>query len=160
MPERESSTLSAHRALIVAEAAAMTRLTEILQAEQALIVGARPDGLQALCAEKSAVLEQLVEAHRRRAEAFTKAGWPRNPNQVERLLGRDREALDAWRRLRGSARACEAVNRLNGELVGQRLQFVTARLDVLRGASRRPGVYNAQGLAGHAPSSSRVIAAA
>ncbi len=141
------------------EAEAYSRLIAVLTQEQQVLVAARPEGLQDIVAEKNRLLDQLTALSRDRQHAMNALGLPRDPDRAEKSLGRHPLAA-AYRKLRDLARQSSMLNALNGRLANQKLQFVSARLDVLRGAAQRAGLYDMHGRAGDVSSTSRIIAAA
>jgi len=141
------------------ETAGFAQLVDLLQQEQRALVAALPDGLPEVVARKSRTLESLVALGRERLEAMAALGLPRDPVRAEIRLARHPLGV-AYRHLRDLARNSRILNTLNGQLAQQKLQFVSARLDVLRGAAQRAGLYDANGRSADAASAGRVIAAA
>jgi flagellar biosynthesis/type III secretory pathway chaperone len=155
-PER----LTALQQAIERESAAFTALLDLLKQEQNTLIATRPDGLEAIVATKNRTLDTLLVHGRDRMQAMAALGLPRDADRAEERLAPQRELAAAFRRLRALAKDSSALNTLNGRLANQRLQFVSARLDTLRGAARRSGTYDATGRAGDSGASGRVIAAA
>jgi flagellar biosynthesis/type III secretory pathway chaperone len=159
MANKNSTAASALQTAIELETAAFYRLIDLLNEEQRALLGARPDGLKEVVARKNRELDALAGYGRDRLDAMDALGLPRNPDRAEMRMARHPLGA-AYRQLRELARSSSALNKLNGELARQKLQFVSARLDVLRGAAQRAGLYDATGRSGDSGSSGRVIAAA
>ena len=151
--------VNALQAAIERESSAFAQLVDLLRDEQRVLLAARPEGLEEIVAKKNRTLEALAGLGQDRIETMVALGLPRDPDAAERRMARH-PLGGAYRRLRELARTSAVLNKLNGRLATQKLQFVSARLDVLRGAAQRGGLYDATGRSGDAASAGRVIAAA
>jgi flagellar biosynthesis/type III secretory pathway chaperone len=159
MAKPTTEQISALRLAIERETAAFALLVELLQEEQRALITAQPDGLPEIVTRKNRALDTAAGLDRERLGAMAAAGLPRDPRMAEMRLARHPLGA-AFRRLRELARNSRVLNDLNGRLAGQKLKFVSARLDALRGAAQRAGVYDASGRSGDAAGSTgRVIAA-
>jgi len=155
-----AARLAALQRTIETETAAVVRLHALLLREQQLLIAAEPEGLLALVAEKQSALTEVEDRARSRQTLMAAAGLPGDPDQAELRMSGHRSLAAAWRSLRRVARDARIANSLNGSLAERRLRFVSARLDVLRGASGHAGTYCPDGRSTDARASGRIIAAA
>ena len=147
-----------HRS-IEREHAALEVVIEHLRREQDQLKSSHIDALDEINRDKARGLGELEYARATRIACMQKAGLPRDSVQVDFALNTFPTLAAAWRRLRDAVRTAAAFNALNGKLVAIRLQSVSSRLEILRGADANDAVYAADGRTG-AASSGRVIAAA
>ncbi len=148
------------RQAMEAQLLALESLDALIMQERALLLAPHPGNIVAVLAHKDAALEQIGKAARALTEALANAGLPASHYRVRDALGQDIELLTVWKRLRQAMDLTRERNALNGQLIAQRLQFTTARLDALRGAAMRTSIYDQRGRAGESQPTGRMIAAA
>ena len=140
------STASTIFSCLERENAAVGRFVAILQREQDALSSGDADRLPALSAEKSVLVEELIDLAETRNSQLQREGF-----------AADRNGLSAWANAAGpmavrardhllelAARARE-LNRLNGELIAMRLTHTQAALAALALNGREANVYGRDG---------------
>ncbi len=148
------------REAMEAQLAALESLDALILQERALLLAPHPGDIVEVLAHKDAALEKVGRAARALTQSLASAGLPASHDAVRAAIGHEPQLLDLWTRVRRLMDLARERNSLNGQLISQRLQFTTARLDALRGAAMRTGVYDQSGRSGEAQPTGRMIAAA
>ena len=123
----------------------------LLREEQALLSSGEAadlDRLPALIARKDAVAETLNRLAERRNAALTSLGLSPDRNGIEAwLAGRPQDTAlhNRWQDTLRLAAEARELNRLNGELIAQRLQHNSRALDILQSGGRAPDLYGPDG---------------
>ncbi|MGE0388350.1 MAG: flagella synthesis protein FlgN [Gammaproteobacteria bacterium] len=139
-------------------AAVAAQLETLLGEEQQALRKRDAGGIQALVERKLDLLRALDSATAELNEALRLAGLPAGRQGIARTLAAP-AAREAWQRLRGLGAACAEMNRTNGALIEVGRAFTGALLEVMRGPSPAPRLYDRGGHIG-ATTPSRQLARA
>jgi flagella synthesis protein FlgN len=126
------------------EAAGLSRLLVLLQEEQTLLIAGRLDGLEALAQQKALVLEALAVSGRTRADCLRDAGIVDRAGLMARLADHP-AAITAWLELETQLVQAQAVNRLNGGFIDDRLKNTELALTTLTSAAASTLAYGRDG---------------
>ncbi len=148
------------RTAIEAQLFAIESLEALLLQERAMLITPDANGIVDLLAHKDDALAEVSRCAQDLGRELAASGLPADAQAIERHFALTPEIQDNWRRLRSTMDRTRSTNAANGRLISQRLQATTARLDALRGAAMRTGVYNPSGRSGDSQNSSRMIASA
>lgn len=128
------------------ELAALDRFIDILKREQAALVSADVDRLNAVSQEKSRQADQLNQLARVRIAAFEQLGIGNARDSVENWLkSQSHEMTAAWNGLIETATTAQQLNQTNGNLIETQLQRTQQALNVLSSAANQSAVYGADG---------------
>jgi flagella synthesis protein FlgN len=147
------------REAMEAQLLALESLDALILQERSLLLAPQPGDILEVLGHKDSALEAVGRATRALTQALAHAGLPASPDAVTAAVAHEPALLDLWTRVRRTMDLTRERNSLNGQLISQRLQFTTARLDALRGAAMRTGVYDQRGRSGEAQPTGRMIAA-
>jgi flagellar biosynthesis protein FlgN len=124
-------------------------LLATIRSEQAALVRADIDAIEAVLDEKSAVLQRMNMVVLNRYEALAANGF--EPNEVgmsEWLKQQAKPALnEAWMALKKTLIQAKELNRLNGILINKQFNLNQQRLNHLQGNSEASEVYGRNGQA-------------
>ncbi|WP_028535831.1 flagella synthesis protein FlgN [Paludibacterium yongneupense] len=126
------------------ETAGLSRLLALLQEEQTLLIAGRLDGLETLAQQKKGVLAELEPLGRLRAEWLQRAGVDNRPSLLL-LLADHPAAAAAWLELESVLGQAQAVNRLNGGFIDDRLKNTELALTTLTTAAASTLAYGRDG---------------
>lgn len=135
-------------AVVERELALVERFLAILLVEQAALRRGAVDGLEAFTAAKAEMASRLNAASDEREAWLASEGAAAGRSGLEAWLAahpEDQAAGKAWRKLIAVAEASRDANRLNGQLIAQRLQFTHQALVVLAGETPAAGLYDRDG---------------
>ncbi|SNS60838.1 flagella synthesis protein FlgN [Noviherbaspirillum humi] len=122
------------------ELAAATRLQQVLQQEQELLIGADIGALEAVTADKNKLVAELTDLALQRQRHMTSAGIAQDAVGIQAWLSTASPATaKLWTDLLDTARASQSLNRTNGMLITQHQNRNQSALNVLRGASNSAG---------------------
>lgn len=126
---------------------AMRRLLGLIQQEQALLIEADIDGLQAITQEKAGTVAHMTELANTRLQALTAAGFPHDNAGMQAWLDSQTDGNDAetWAQLLALTQSAKETNRINGLLINSHLTRNQVALNVLHGADQRGGFYGPDG---------------
>lgn len=160
----DAQSLNALNVVLDRQLAAATKLEALLARERGLLTGGDAAAVEAVAAEKAALLNEIetLETDRRRVLAI--AGVGANAASMERLLGGRlavaasvvQETARLWRGLVAAMERCRDGNDVNGAIVGLKQRQVRQLLNMLRtgreddltyGPAGRSGSGSARGLA-------------
>jgi flagellar biosynthesis/type III secretory pathway chaperone len=110
------------------------RLTTVLAAERAALVGTAPDAVTAAAGEKCAILNLLekLEAERRELCADTQQALPplRSATPAQSV---PHTVAERWRSLMDLMSGCRTANEINGQIIHVRQSQTRQLIDILRG---------------------------
>jgi len=119
-------------------------LLELLKQEQAQLVAADIDALNALTEEKTRLVTRMSELATDRHHALAATGFAASEAGMQAWLEPE-EARQAWQNLLELARAAKEVNRSNGLLIGKHLTRNQSALNVLKGGPQGQTLYGPNG---------------
>ena len=122
-------------------------LLELLKQEQAQLVAADIDALNALTEEKTRLVTRMSELATDRHHALAATGFAASEAGMQAWLENHQpdEARQAWQNLLELARAAKEVNRSNGLLIGKHLTRNQSALNVLKGGPQGQTLYGPNG---------------
>ena len=148
------TTLRAELALIVS-------LVDLLKQEQALLISADADGLDALTPQKAGAVAQMAALASQRHQALGAAGFAAKEAGMEAWLdsSNDAEANTVWQQLLDTTREAKELNRLNGMLINKQLSHTQGAMKAMRGqaSDADAGVYGPSGQASPGGPSRRFV---
>lgn len=150
-------------ALLEREATAAGRLHELLEREQAALLGNDASLLEQVVAEKQACVAELEAGAGERAALLRAAGLPADAGGMESCIqsctacgscdtAGDADLATLWRKTSTLLRDCREMNQRNGGVIETNRRHAARALAILRGQSGNPGLY---GPAGEARADSR-----
>lgn len=132
---------------LTAEQTMLREFVQLLQSEQATLVGIDTDQLLVFSDQKSGLIARLAAQAKQRRELQAMLGFG---GDVEHWLKSNLPtALDGWHLLQQLAREAQELNRINGELIQVRLRHTQQALTVLTAASNSASLYGADGQTHH-----------
>ena len=139
------------------ELVAMQAFVALLERERGVLGEGSADGLPALTAEKTDLMNILSRCAEQRAQMLGQAGVRVDASGVRQLLAADTEAQEIWMNLLEVARRAADLNAGNGYLMTQNLARLDRALNTFSGTNN--GFYSTEGLAAHRrPDFSRSLA--
>ncbi len=127
---------------------AMRCLLGLIQQEQALLIEADIDGLNAITDEKAGTVARMSELVNTRLHALTAAGYPQSDAGMQAwLASQAADATETWAELLALTQSAKEINRVNGLLINTHLTRNQVALNVLHGADQRSGFYGPDGQA-------------
>ena len=139
------------RQLIAADTRACETLLSLLEREQAALKSHDRSDLSALLADKqqcTAALEQGAQLRRQLLQAAGLAGgegaWQRALQALEQRHGCS-GLCDSWSALTDLLRQCRERNEINGKMITRGQQTMNRLLNLLRGQTAAPGLYDRAG---------------
>lgn len=131
--------------LIHDERAGLQGFIALLQREEALLVAAQIDALSALAEKKTALYRALQRLSDERVVMFARLGAKVSDENIRIVLADLPEALSAWQDVVSLAAEAKERNRINGQLITERLQNNQQALSVLLAAAEHPQIYGPDG---------------
>ena len=127
----------------------MGALVELMQQEQACLVGADTDALNALTPRKTELIAELTRLSQQRHASVQAVGFAANDSGMAPWLAThgDAAARTAWDALLDATRAAKELNRVNGMLISKHLthtQHLIAAMRTPTGAGDT-GIYGPTG---------------
>lgn len=131
--------------LIDGERALMRRIVGILEQEEALLIAGETDALLALVREKTEVYQLLQRQHDNRALLLARLGLHNDDKSVRHLCDAMPDTLARWGEVIELARQAQERNRINGQLITERMHHNQSALSVLLSAADQPQLYGSDG---------------
>ncbi|TQV84125.1 flagellar protein FlgN [Exilibacterium tricleocarpae] len=152
--------------LMSADSRACTALLALLKQEQAALKGRDQSRLETLLADKQTYTTALEEGARQRQLLLQEAGLDTTAAAWRTLL----ESLDrrypgiglssAWSALAALFEDCQKHNNINGKMIARGQQTMSRLLNLLRGQTAAPGLYDRAGsTSGKGPGTHNVVKA-
>lgn len=112
----------------------ITALVALMQQEQQCLVSADSDGLAAVTAKKSTLVQQMAALAARRHQALGSAGFAASEAGMDAWLdsGIDAAAPPLWRALLERTREAKELNRVNGMLINKQMTHTQVVLNAMR----------------------------
>ncbi len=121
------------------EQQAARSLLDLLNQEQAILIGADIDSLPLITEQKAPIVSQMLELANRRHRALANAGHTPNETGMQawidtRIDGKPAypTALSTWTQLLAMARQAQEINRINGLLINTHMARNQSALNTLR----------------------------
>jgi flagella synthesis protein FlgN len=130
---------------INAECEATRTFIEILRREQSALRQAEVSILLPLAQEKAHQAQQLAQLSEARRRWLVMHDHPTDRSGVENGLRNFPGAAKAWQELVQLAETASQLNKINGNLVGQRLRYNQQAIAALQEATHSTGVYGCDG---------------
>lgn len=153
VPAAVSLTASPADSLLQEQQAART-LIDLLQQEQALLIGADIEGLTMVTERKGPVIAQMSELAIKRHRLLATAGHAASEAGMRtwidaRTTGKltQSAAVSAWTALLAMARQAQEINRINGVLISSHMARNQGALNVLRVQTSGGNFYGPDGQA-------------
>lgn len=126
---------------------AMHCLLGLIQQEQAFLLEADIDGLNAITDEKARTVARMTELANTRLHALATAGYPQNDAGLQAWLASQTagSAAETWAEVLALTQSAKEMNRVNGLLINTHLTRNQVALNVLHGADQRSGFYGPDG---------------
>lgn len=131
--------------LIQDELRGMRGFVALLEREEALLVHSQIDALAVLAEEKTALYRALQRLSDDRLAMFARVGAKVTNENIRIVLAGNPEALTAWSEVVALADQAKERNRVNGQLITQRLQNNQQALTTLLAAAEHPQIYGPDG---------------
>ncbi|WP_374244531.1 flagella synthesis protein FlgN [Zoogloea sp.] len=131
--------------LIQDELRGMRGFVALLEREEALLVHSQIDALALLAEEKTALYRALQRLSDDRLAMFARVGAKVTNENIRIVLAGNPEALTAWSEVVALADQAKERNRVNGQLITQRLQNNQQALTTLLAAAEHPQIYGPDG---------------
>lgn len=131
--------------LIEDELRGMRGFVALLEREEALLVHSQIDALAVLAEEKTALYRALQRLSDDRLAMFARVGAKVTNENIRIVLAGNPEALTAWSEVVALADQAKERNRVNGQLITQRLQNNQQALTTLLAAAEHPQIYGPDG---------------
>lgn len=143
------------------ELALIVSLLELMKQEQALLISANAEGLDALTPQKAAAITRMAALASQRHQHLGAAGFAAQESGMDAWLAssKDATAASVWQQLLETTREAKELNRLNGMLINRQLTHTHATLNAMRGpgAEADAGVYGPSGQAAPTGPSRRFV---
>jgi flagella synthesis protein FlgN len=117
-----------------AEARCVAKLSEALESERAVLLSGETADLGALAKTKTEHLTELHALGQMRSAVMRLLGVT-DQDALNTWLADKPEALAAWEELSSALMRTQAINRVNGEMLQKRIDFVDQSLSVLKAAA-------------------------
>jgi flagella synthesis protein FlgN len=131
--------------LIGEERSGLQSFIALLQQEEALLIAGKIDTLTTLAEEKTALYRRLQRLSDDRTVMFSRAGARVSNENIRLALGSMPEALASWDEVITLATEARERNRVNGQLIRERLQNNQQALSTLLAAAEHPQIYGQDG---------------
>lgn len=135
-----------HR-LIEEQAALLQDFVRLLEQEESLLVSGQTDALMALADQKTQVYRRLQFLHDEQMRALACRQASTLQGLMEHAIQKLPAALARWHQLLALAADAQERNRLNGQLISERMKHNQAALSVLLAAADQPQLYGPDGSA-------------
>lgn len=142
-----SVTTSIHQISFVQDDELITHLLEVLKREQASLVIADADAIEALMEEKSTLLQHINATVKNRYQALAATGFEANENgMVAWIKQQAKSEIQAqWAIFQKTLHQAKEINRLNGVLISKHFNRNQQLLNHLQGNSSKNDVYGKNG---------------
>lgn len=124
--------------LIEDEAALLDDFVALLKREESLLIDAQTDALLELAEHKTRMYRRLQFLSDERSRLFAASRLALNNDTMRRALAQDAAATSCWERLIELARDASERNRINGQLISERMQNNQQALTILMAAASQP----------------------
>lgn len=131
--------------LIQEERTGLQGFIALLRREEALLIATQIDALASLAEEKTALYRTLQRLSDERVVMFARLGAAVNDANIRVMLADLPDALGAWQEVVSLAAEARERNRVNGQLITERLQNNQQALSVLLAAAEHPQIYGPDG---------------
>ncbi|WP_374242503.1 flagella synthesis protein FlgN [Zoogloea sp.] len=131
--------------LIQEERTGLQGFIALLRREEALLIATQIDALASLAEEKTALYRTLQRLSDERVVMFARLGAAVNDANIRVVLADLPDALGAWQEVVSLAAEARERNRVNGQLITERLQNNQQALSVLLAAAEHPQIYGPDG---------------
>lgn len=131
--------------LIQEERTGLQGFIALLRREEALLIAPQIDALASLAEEKTALYRTLQRLSDERVVMFARLGAAVNDANIRVVLADLPDALGAWQEVVSLAAEARERNRVNGQLITERLQNNQQALSVLLAAAEHPQIYGPDG---------------
>lgn len=155
-----SSTTVGQAVSLAQDAKLLDSLLSLLTREQAHLVKADVDAIEAIIEEKSLLLQQINLAARSRYEALKANGFDASEAGMDAWVQRQNKQniSTAWAKFQSALAQAKELNRLNGTLISKHFNRNQELLNHLQGKSADDSVYGRDGQAmSKAPNRSGLI---
>lgn len=131
--------------LIQEERTGLQGFIALLRREEALLIATQIDALASLAEEKTALYRTLQRLSDERVVMFARLAAAVNDANIRVVLADLPDALGAWQEVVSLAAEARERNRVNGQLITERLQNNQQALSVLLAAAEHPQIYGPDG---------------
>mgnify|MGYP000846368656 FL=1 len=131
--------------LIQEERRGLQGFIALLKREEALLVATQIDALSALAEEKTGLYRSLQRLSDERVMMFARLGAKVTDENIRIVLSHAPDALSAWDEVLALAGEAKERNRVNGQLITERLQNNQQALSTLLAAAEHPQIYGPDG---------------
>lgn len=131
--------------LIGEERSGLQKFIALLQREEALLIAGKIDTLTALAEEKTAQYRALQRLSDDKMVMFARAGAKISNENIRLALASVPDALASWDEVIALAGEAKERNRVNGQLILERLQNNQQALTTLLSAAEHPQIYGQDG---------------
>ena len=131
--------------LIQEERTGLQGFIALLRREEALLIATQIDALASLAEEKTALYRTLQRLSDERVVMFARLGAAVNDANIRVVLADLPDALGARQEVVSLAAEARERNRVNGQLITERLQNNQQALSVLLAAAEHPQIYGPDG---------------
>lgn len=136
------------RTMLAQDTAAIEQLTQLLTTERDCLQAREHEQLPELIEAKDQLLAQLDAHSRQRQQWLTHANLSCDQHGWMELLHRradTRALIEPWQTLVEQFAACQELNEVNGKIIGRSRQTLGQLLNIVRGQTGGPQLYNADG---------------
>lgn len=122
-------------------------LLTLLNEERDALRDRNMEALERILTAKSGHLESLEHSANERsklAQSFSGASDQQNWRELIARLG-DEKLNESWLKLKNLLRSCKLENEVNGKLLSRNHQIYARLLEIVRGQTQAPSLYNARG---------------
>ncbi len=154
----ELSEAAAFSQIVDSEIAAAQRFVALLEREQQMLIKGEVDDLLDLVREKNGIAAELVRLAAQRKRLLSASGLPDDRQGMAAWFAAHSGASSVhsvWSALLAVAGQARELNRVNGELIQERMQNNAQALEVLLGSNAAANLYGPDGQS--APPSGRRI---
>lgn len=131
--------------LIGEERSGLQKFIALLQREEALLIAGKIDTLTTLAEDKTAQYRALQRLSDDKMVMFARAGAKISNENIRLALAGLPEALGSWDEVIALANEAKERNRVNGQLILERLQNNQQALTTLLSAAEHPQIYGQDG---------------
>lgn len=131
--------------LVQDERAGMQTFLELLKREESLLIAGQIDALSTVAEEKTQLYRSLQRLSDERTMMFARVGAKVSNENIRIVLAQAPDALAAWEEVVALAEEAKERNRVNGQLIVERLQNNQQALTTLLAAAEHPQIYGPDG---------------
>jgi len=126
---------------------ACQELLKLMESERVALKERDVDSLQNIIDDKSTNLMKLESNARQRSQwaALSQQTGPMEKSWVNIIESTNPTMLPRWQELKENLQLCRNQNEINGKLLSRNQQIFTRLLNVVRGQSDAPNLYNQSG---------------